>query len=98
MAAHFLEPLQPCDASLAREELATPSLLQTFYAELGYRRLWDSPERRRALEAAIASLADDGLEPAHYALPQPPRLDSCGDLLISPRSLGPLRHESEGHP
>lgn len=96
MAAHFLEPLQPCDASLAREELATPSLLQTFYAELGYRRLWDAPERRQALEAAIASLADDGLEPAHYALPQPPRLDSCGDLLISRQYLSALQHLSRG--
>ena len=40
--------------------------LQAFYAARDYRPAWARRSTVRALAAAVASLAEDGLDPAHY--------------------------------
>ena len=40
--------------------------LQAFYAARDHRPAWAQASRVRALAAAVASLAEDGLDPAHY--------------------------------
>lgn len=96
MLAFFVEPVQPCDATISREELSTPSLLQAFYAELGYLPAWEQVERRRALSSALPQLADDGLNPEHYPLPDAAVHDHCADLLTSREYLRALQHLSRG--
>lgn len=92
----FAEPVQPCSAELSREELATPSLLQTFYAELGYKPVWQSQERRTLLADTLLKLAEDGLEPTHYPLPEPLLEQDCADILNSRAYLRALQHLSRG--
>ena len=94
--AFFAEPLQPCSAELSREELATPGLLQTFYAELGYMPVWQSQARRTLLADTLLQLAEDGLEPAHYPLPEPLPDPNCADILSSRAYLDALQHLSRG--
>lgn len=60
-----------------------PELLRDFYAQRDWQPLWDSAERRGALAEALASLADDGLDPRDYPLPAASESGSCAELRLS---------------
>ena len=96
MQVFFTEPVQPCSSALSRDELATPSLLQAFYAERGHVPVWQSPQQRTVLADTLSQLVDDGLDPAHYPLPDPLIDPLCADLLTSRSYLRALQHLSRG--
>lgn len=96
LAALFAEPTAQCGGQLEAGELATPGLLQTFYAERGHAPAWSVPARRAQLATALQALADDGLEPAHYSLPDPAADALCQELQYSRAYLRALQHLSRG--
>lgn len=58
---------------LRLEDRATPRAVAEFYAARGWRPAWDD-ERYRSLLAMLASVHEDGLDPADYSLPELQRL------------------------
>jgi murein L,D-transpeptidase YcbB/YkuD len=96
LLTYFAEPAKPCSDNLSTLELATPALLQAFYAELGYLPVWATPERRARLREALLQLTEDGLDPAHYQLPEAPADAHCADILHSRMYLQALQDLSRG--
>ncbi|KAA6171091.1 L,D-transpeptidase family protein [Pseudomonas marginalis] len=75
-----VEPSNPVQLALAQLSSVCPGLatqldttaelrLQAFYQQQGNVGLWSEDGRREALQGQLLLLADDGLDPAHYRLP-----------------------------
>lgn len=56
------------------------NLLENLYTAVANRPLWTDRNARPGLQTALASLRDDGLDPAHYPLPPVDRNDACAEL------------------
>lgn len=93
--ALFSEAAPSCAGRLSATDISSPSLLQTFYAELAYQPQWASIARREKLQEQINGLLDDGLNPAHYQLPADYQ-GLCDELVISQSYLRALSHLSRG--
>nr|WP_298174325.1 L,D-transpeptidase family protein [uncultured Pseudomonas sp.] len=93
-----VEQCAPLSTSL---DQPAQQLLVDFYGQRDGRRAWDDPARRRQLREQIANLADDGLAPTEYPLPDAAPEDQaarpgCADLLISHSYLQALLHLRRG--
>ncbi|MEG0246439.1 MAG: murein L,D-transpeptidase, partial [Pseudomonas sp.] len=75
-----VEPPNPVQLALGQLSSVCPDLatqldtpaelrLQAFYQQQGNAALWSVDDRRTALQGQLLLLADDGLDPAHYRLP-----------------------------
>lgn len=75
-----VEPSNPVQLALGQLSSVCPGLatqldtsaelrLQAFYQQQGNIALWSEDARRTALQGQLRLLADDGLDPAHYRLP-----------------------------
>lgn len=75
----LVEPSNPVQLALGQLSSVCPGLaaqldapaearLQAFYQQQGNVALWPEDGRRKALQDQLLSLADDGLDPAHYRL------------------------------
>lgn len=80
---------QACPALAPRVNASTQTLLHAFYAGQGYQPVWSVDGRVAALRQALATLADDGLSPQHYPLPEAGSL--CADIEISQQYLQALQ-------
>ncbi|MEQ8802015.1 MAG: L,D-transpeptidase family protein, partial [Haliea sp.] len=74
----LLTPALPASQDDLASGPLTLAELARFYAARDYRPLWSSTSAERAWEAALASLVDDGLDPAWY-LEQVPAAATAGD-------------------
>ena len=70
-----------CPQLAPRLTASTQPLLQGFYQGQSYQPVWSVNGRLSALQAALPQLADDGLDPGHYALPKNEGM--CADIDIS---------------
>lgn len=92
----LLEALpQRCTALPTSLDDAALQRLSNFYAQRDQRWTWNDGGRRRQLQAQLEGLADDGLEPREYALPEW-RADGCSELLHSHSYLQALFHLRRG--
>lgn len=82
------QPGSPCTALLASLDDATTTLLNNFYAQRDGRQAWRDAAQRQQLEEQLEQLADDGLNPGDYPLPQ--TMDACGELQASSSYLRAL--------
>ncbi|MFO2466304.1 L,D-transpeptidase family protein [Pseudomonas sp. 15FMM2] len=100
-----VDPPNPVQLALAQLSSVCPGLtaqwdapaeqrLQQFYQQQGNVALWSDAARRQALAAQLQLLADDGLDPAHYRLPDAATSDNvlCSDFATSHQYLQAL-HE-----
>lgn len=78
----------PCNAALASLDDSSATLLNNFYAQRDGRPAWRDEAHRQQLQAQLEQLADDGLNPSDYPLPQ--SMDSCSDLQASSSYLRAL--------
>ena len=87
----LLEPSNPVQLALGQLSSVCPGLatqldtpaelrLQAFYQQQGNTPLWRVDGRRQALQEQLLLLADDGLDPAHYRLPD---TTSTGNVLCT---------------
>ncbi|MDX1298118.1 MAG: L,D-transpeptidase family protein [Pseudomonas sp.] len=101
--------LRPVLAQLTQHCSALPTsldeqalhLLQAFYAQRDGQPAWQSAEQRLQLREQLAELADDGLQPSDYVLPNPTTGQSaeqrdCAELLTSHSYLQALLHLRRG--
>ncbi|SDU92325.1 L,D-transpeptidase family protein [Pseudomonas mucidolens] len=99
----LIEPPNPVQLALAQLSSVCPGLaarldvpaelrLQAFYQQQGNVGLWSQGQRRPALEEQLQLLADDGLAPAHYRLPDAVTTDNvlCTDFATSQTYLQAL--------
>ena len=70
----------------------TQALLQAFYEGQNYQPVWAQEGRLAALQAALPQLADDGLDPLNYPLPE--GQDLCADIDTSRQYLQALHDVS----
>lgn len=80
---------QACPTLASRINEPAQALLQAFYQSQNYQPIWADKERLAAFKAALPSLADDGLDPLNYPLPEPK--DLCADIEISRQYLQALQ-------
>ncbi|MPR01577.1 hypothetical protein ALQ18_03573 [Pseudomonas marginalis pv. marginalis] len=84
-------PASPVQQALAQLASVCPGLappidaaaqlrLQALYQQQGDVPLWSDEDRRQALHAQLLMLADDGLDPASYSLPN---ADATGNVLCA---------------
>jgi len=98
-----VEPSNPVQLALGQLSSVCPGLatrldmpaelrLQAFYQQHGNTALWSVDGRRQALQGQLLLLADDGLDPAHYRLPDTTTTDNvlCTDFATSQRYLQAL--------
>lgn len=79
-----------CPGLAAQTDAPTQLRLQAFYQQQGNVPLWSVDGRLAALQAQLPLLADDGLDPARYPLPQDAGDALCTDLQISQQYLHAL--------
>jgi len=81
----------PVDCPGLAAHLGAPAqeLLQGFYQQQGYDRIWSVGGRLSALRVQLQQLADDGLDPTRYSLPTDDGL--CADIAISQHYLQALQ-------
>ena len=84
----LLQLPQACPALASGVDTQQQALLQAFYQAQNDQMVWTDPGRVAALKAALALLADDGLNPAHYPLPT--AQDLCADIDTSRQYLKAL--------
>lgn len=84
----LMQPASPCTAVVASLDDATATLLGNFYAQRDGRPAWRDIEHIRQLEEQLEQLADDGLNPSDYPLPQ--AMDTCSELQASSSYLRAL--------
>lgn len=79
---------QACPTLATALSPARQGLLQAFYAGQHYQPVWAEPGRVSDLQSALATLADDGLNPQSYRLPD--ARDLCADIETSHQYLKAL--------
>ena len=84
----LLQLPQSCPALATAVDAQQQALLQAFYQAQNDQMVWADLGRVAALKAALAQLADDGLNPAHYPLPV--GQDLCADIGTSQQYLKAL--------
>lgn len=84
----LLQLPQSCPALASGVDAQQQALLQAFYQAQNDQMVWTDPARVATLKAALAQLADDGLNPAHYPLPA--GHDLCADIDTSRQYLKAL--------
>ena len=72
---------QTCPALAPRVDPSKLSLLQTFYQHQSYQPVWSVAGRLASLIAQLPSLADEGLDPSFYLLPNEEGV--CADIETS---------------
>nr|BFD41287.1 L,D-transpeptidase family protein [Pseudomonas sp. FFPRI_1] len=84
---------QACPALAPRLDPPTQQQLQAFYRQHGEQPAWAVDGRLASLQAQLAQLVDDGLDPGHYHLPaSTPAGDGlCADIDISHQYLKALQ-------
>ena len=98
-----VEPPNPVQLALGQLSSVCPDLatqldtpaelrLQAFYQQQGNAALWSVDDRRTALQGQLLLLADDGLDPAHYRLPDVATTSNvlCTDFATSQHYLQAL--------
>ena len=98
-----VEPPNPVQLALGQLSSVCPDLatqldtpaelrLQAFYQQQGNAALWSLDDRRTALQGQLLLLADDGLDPAHYRLPDVATTSNvlCTDFATSQHYLQAL--------
>ncbi|MCU7645955.1 L,D-transpeptidase family protein [Pseudomonas piscis] len=87
------QPALACPALAPRLDLPTQQLLQAFYREQGEQPVWSTGARLEQLQAQLAGLVDDGLDPGHYRLPPASAGGDglCRDIDISHQYLQALQ-------
>ncbi|WMN20207.1 L,D-transpeptidase family protein [Pseudomonas piscis] len=87
------QPVLACPALAPRLDLPTQQLLQAFYREQGEQPVWSTGARLEQLQAQLAGLVDDGLDPGHYRLPPASAGGDglCRDIDISHQYLQALQ-------
>ncbi|MDY7580199.1 L,D-transpeptidase family protein [Pseudomonas sp. CCI3.1] len=80
---------QDCPGLAARVSESSKQLLQGFYLGHNDQLVWTDNQRLSALQAALAQLADDGLNPGDYTLPS--TRDLCADIETSQQYLQALQ-------
>lgn len=82
-----------CPALAQRLDLPTQQLLQAFYREHGEQPVWSAGGRLGQLQAQLARMVDDGLDPGHYHVPSASAAgdDLCVDIDISHQYLQALQ-------
>ena len=82
-----------CPALAAQLDTQTQLRLRMFYQQQNAVLIWSVSGRLAALQAQLPLLADDGLDPARYALPQESASDNalCSDIAISRQYLQALQ-------
>ena len=78
-----------CPALAPRINAPAQQLLQAFYQGQHFQPVWSVDGRLAALQAELPTLADDGLDPAHYPLPNDQGL--CADIDTSFQYLQALQ-------
>ena len=95
-----VEPSNPVQVALTQLPQACPTLagsinessqalLEAFYQSQNYQPIWADKVRLATLQAALPTLADDGLDPQNYLLPK--GQDLCADIDISRQYLQALQ-------
>ena len=80
---------QACPTLAGSINEPTQALLEAFYQSQNYQPIWADKVRLAALQAALPTLADDGLDPQNYLLPK--GQDPCADIDISRQYLQALQ-------
>ncbi len=81
-----------CPALATRVNPAQQQLLQGFYRQQGEQPVWGVEGRLSGLQAQLAQLVDDGLDPGRYRLPSSsPAGDLCHDIETSQQYLQALQ-------
>ena len=82
-----------CPALAPRLNTPAQQLLQGFYQQQGEQQVWSVAGRLASLQAQLAQLVDDGLDPGHYRLPQasPAEDGLCSDIDITHQYLQALQ-------
>ncbi|MFL6536472.1 MAG: murein L,D-transpeptidase, partial [Pseudomonas sp.] len=80
-------------------DFPTVMSLQALYQQNAGQAIWTDDGRLQALQAQLQQLADDGLDPARYDLPDEGRYANaaCTDIAISQRYLQALHELRFGH-
>ena len=88
-----------CPALAPRLNTPAQQLLQGFYQQQGEQQVWSVAGRLASLQAQLAQLVDDGLDPGHYRLPQasPAGDGLCSDIDITHQYLQALQDLSLIH-
>ncbi|WP_202210660.1 L,D-transpeptidase family protein [Pseudomonas paraversuta] len=84
----LLQLPQACPTLASGLTPQTQALLQAFYEGQNYQPVWAQEGRLAALQAALPQLADDGLDPLNYPLPE--GQDLCADIDTSRQYLQAL--------
>ncbi|MDD2159957.1 L,D-transpeptidase family protein [Pseudomonas sp. MIL19] len=88
---------QHCSALPASLDENAQRQLQAFYAQRDGQRAWQSSEQRLQLHEQLTQLADDGLQPSEYELPNwIEEQRDCVDVLTSHSYLQALLHLRRG--
>lgn len=89
---------QSCDNLRELRSVNVHEALTELYSRLGYVAQWPQPGHLNGLQAELAQLTNDGLEPDDYAfaLNAEPPADVCSELRISTEYLLALEHLSIG--
>jgi L,D-transpeptidase YcbB len=87
-----------CDHLPELRSINVLDALTELYQRLGHESLWQEPQRLTVLQAQLAHLTDDGLEPGDYgfALRAEAPVEICAELRISAEYLQALEHLSRG--
>ncbi|WP_095083130.1 murein L,D-transpeptidase [Pseudomonas sp. Irchel s3h17] len=82
-----------CPGLKMRPDASALALVQAFYQQQDQAPVWSGDERLPALQAQLAQLVDDGLDPHRYSLPKEEAVGGplCTDIGISLRYLQALR-------
>lgn len=82
-----------CPTVAAQVDAPAQSLLQAFYQQQNNVLIWSDSARLAALQEQLQQLADDGLDPARYAMPSGMATAGalCRDIAISQRYLQALQ-------
>ncbi|MQA54866.1 L,D-transpeptidase family protein [Pseudomonas piscis] len=93
LSGALAQPALACPALAQRLDLPTQQLLQAFYREQGEQPVWSTGARLEQLQAQLAGLVDDGLDPGRYRLPPASAGGDglCRDIDISHQYLQALQ-------